>query len=51
MIIILIGFLAIAEEVDILSHTLPITHIFKHDDTILHDAVVTLMSDFRSEVG
>ena len=51
MIVILIGFLAIAEEVDILSHTMPITNIFQHDDAILHDTVVTLMSDFRSEIG
>ncbi len=41
VIIILIGFLAIAEEIDILSHTMPIAHIFQHDDTILHDRVIT----------
>ena len=39
--IILIGFLTIAEEIDILSHTMPIAHIFQHDDAILHDRVIT----------
>ena len=51
MIIILIRFLAIAEEIDVLSHTMPIAHIFKHDDAILHDGMITLMSDFRGEIG
>ena len=51
MIVILIGFLAVAKEIDILSHTMPITNIFQHDDAILHDGVVTCMPDFRSEIG
>ncbi len=51
VIVILIGFLAVAEEVEILSHAMTIAHIFQHDDAILHDGVVVCMSDFRSEEG
>ena len=39
--IILIGFLAIAEEVDILSHALTVADIFQHDDTILYNRGIT----------
>ena len=41
MIVILIGFLTIAEEIDVLPHTLTVAHIFQHDDAILHDGVIT----------
>ena len=51
MIIIFIGLLTIAEEIDVLPHALSVADIFKHHDAILHDGVITLVSDFRSEIG
>ena len=39
--IVLIGFLAVTEEVDVFSHTLTIAEIFQHDNTILHDGRIT----------
>jgi hypothetical protein len=51
VVVILIGFLAIAEEIDIRSHALSVAEILQHDDAILHDGAVSLVSDFRREVG
>jgi hypothetical protein len=50
MIIVLVRLGTVAEEIEILAHTLAGRgNIFQHDDAILHDGVVTLVSDFRSE--
>jgi hypothetical protein len=49
MIIIFIGVGAVAQEVEIVAHPLPIVDVFKDDDAILHDGVIILMSDFRGE--
>ena len=50
MIIIFVCFRTVAKEVDVLPHAMTGRgNIFQHDDAILHDGVITLVSDFRSE--
>ena len=50
MIVVFVRLGAVTEEVEVLAHALSGRgNIFQHDDTVLHDGVVTLMSDFRRE--
>ena len=51
MIIIFIRVRAVAKEVEIVAHPLPIVDVFEDDDAILHDGMITLMPDFRGEIG
>ena len=50
MIIVFVRLGTVTEEVEIVAHTLSGRgNIFQHDDAVLHDCMVTLVSDFRRE--
>lgn len=46
VIVVSVAVRAIAEEIDVLPHTLTVADVLQYDDTILHHRTITLMSDF-----
>jgi hypothetical protein len=50
MIVILVGFRTIAEEIDVLAHASAVAHILQHDDAYLHDGMVGLVTNFGGQI-
>jgi hypothetical protein len=50
VIVILVGFRAVAEEVDVLAHAFAVAHVLQHDHANLHDGMIGLVTNFGSQV-